>query len=140
MVRPRSLALIGLSIVCGSAAGSVGYRVMNPPAPGVLKAVVIRSGMNRTNQPPSDNGGIDPLATDTNEAGYRWAERHGIVRFLDCSSAPGSFRDGCVEWVEELTLEGSNNGPLEPTAATDGCGGRRIYCRPKTPPAQACSR
>jgi hypothetical protein len=35
------------------------------------------------------------------EAGYRWAEEHGITNADDCGGNSESFIEGCVSYVEE---------------------------------------
>jgi hypothetical protein len=39
------------------------------------------------------------------EAGYEWAERHGIDNPDDCGGNSNSFIEGCQSWAEEQRVE-----------------------------------
>ena len=39
------------------------------------------------------------------EAGYEWAEEHGIADEGDCSTPSNSFNEGCASYVEEQDEE-----------------------------------
>jgi hypothetical protein len=43
----------------------------------------------------------DALEAISNEAGYRWAERHAIDRPGACPAVTVEFREGCEEWVAD---------------------------------------
>jgi hypothetical protein len=39
-------------------------------------------------------------------AGYRWAERKGIISEFDCAGNSDSFREGCLAYVQQRDSEG----------------------------------
>jgi hypothetical protein len=84
------------------AIASCSARPTPTAAPGIAPAQA------RTDTPYQDRHGSDACTQDCSghEAGYRWAEAHGIVDASDCGGNSQSFREGCQAYARDHGVSG----------------------------------
>ena len=103
--RPRPLAWRTFAIVLGALAGVFAAALVMEaqlPSPGEKIAQAIERGRAPQFDPGAHQN--EYLSGTETQAGYRWAEQHGITDATMCPTKNNSkaFRDGCVARAEEL--------------------------------------
>jgi hypothetical protein len=63
----------------------------------------IDRGVQEARAPVEDRDAAEDeaLSHDANEAGYRWAERHGVDRVEACPAYSKAFLEGCAAYAGE---------------------------------------
>jgi hypothetical protein len=92
-------AVSGALVVLGT------YALTHRPPGGQAVAQVIERGMRSDQAPAPDPEALEDerLTGDANEAGYRWAERRGLMDVAHCPNFSTSFHDGCAAYVSDQT-------------------------------------
>jgi hypothetical protein len=92
--------VIVLGLLLGALAAA--YVVQDRrPSPGERAAAAIQQGMASAQVPDADEAADDVLSGSQDEAGYRWAERHGLDDAGACPSYTPAFRAGCAAYVKD---------------------------------------
>jgi hypothetical protein len=91
------------AIVCGLAGAACFTLAQQPlwPSQGHAYALAIERGMQEASAPDADMLEDEALTHDAKDAGYRWAERHGLTDPSACERLQAAFRDGCFSWTTE---------------------------------------
>jgi hypothetical protein len=91
--------LATLGTVFAMAAGIQALR----PTSGEEVAQAIQRGIDRAATPDPDALADEALTHDANEAGYHWAQEHGLDRIGGCPAYSRAFQAGCEAYVKEQT-------------------------------------
>jgi hypothetical protein len=64
-------------------------------------AQAIQRGIDRSHVPDPEAAEDDALTGSEDEAGYRWAERHGLDRLGGCPAYSPAFQEGCAAYIRD---------------------------------------
>jgi len=64
-------------------------------------AQAIAGGYEQSRVPDAEALADERLTGDESDAGYRWAESHGLDGVAECPDYTARFRAGCVDYVTE---------------------------------------
>jgi hypothetical protein len=92
--------VVVLGLLLGAAAAAF-VTQERTPSPGELAAGAIQQGMASARVPDADAAADDALSGSQDEAGYRWAERHGLDDAGACPTYTPAFRAGCAAYVKD---------------------------------------
>jgi hypothetical protein len=93
----RQSAVLAAALGALTALGA--YAVTDHLAAGQQVAQVIADRM--TPRPDLEALEDERLTGDTNDAGYRWAERRALTDATDCPNFAPAFRAGCTNYVKD---------------------------------------